>query len=433
MLGRRERAIRSVDERVLLNALGNAENTRALLEGWPASRTVLPEGSLFFLDPSYLAAAAREAGLDPDFAAALTVAARRIAADSVVRLLARHVYYRLFRVPTFDRQQAQRWPVPTAILGEDAGLFYLLALLGGLPEMRALYRAHGVPDAVARETLGDLQRWADHYRRRHGVWGIEPSEVPWFRLHFRGELYGLGRLQFEPGRWFLEAHAFRHRDLGVVMALSEDGIRYRPDGQRAGPDEPRDGEGVWTARLVLGKEWVIGHRITPEGSVQRAETRLARADWAEVLKPGDPVLHLHIPRGAPLDLAACRQSFERALEFFPLHFPERSFVAFACESWLLDAQLEQMLSASSNLVRFQRQMYLIPMVGNQTDVLDWIFDGEYSNPAQAPRDTVLRRAVLDHLRRGGRMRGGGCFLLFTDLPAWGTACYREPRDSWAPS
>jgi hypothetical protein len=426
-------AVRSVDERVLLDALGNAENTMALLEGWAASRTTLPDRPLFFLDPPYLAAAAHEAGLDPDLAAALSSAARRIAADPVAQSLARHVYYRLFRAPTFDRHQAQHWPVPTAILGEDAGLFYLLALLGGLPEMRALYRAHGVADAVARETLGDLQRWADHYHRRHGVWGIAPSEVPWFRLHFRGELYGLGRLQFEPGRWFLKARVFRHRASGVVTALSEDGIRYRPDGRRADPDDPRVGEGIWTVRLDLGKEWMIGHRISPVGLAQRAETHLARADWTEVLKPGDSVLHLHIPRGAPLDLEACRQSLERALEFFPLHFPERQFVAFACESWLLDAQLEQMLPASSNLVRFQRQMYLIPVVGNQADVLDWVFDGAYSNPAQAPRDTALRRAVLDHLRRGGRLHGGGCFLLFADLPAWGTAGYREPHDSWLPT
>jgi hypothetical protein len=420
-----------VDKRVLLYALGTAENTTALLEGWAASQATLPEGPLFFLDPSYLAAAAREAGLNPDFAAALTAAARRIAADPVARALAWHAYYRLLRAPTFNRRQVLQWPVPTAILGEDASLFYLLALLGGLPEMRTLYRAHGVPYPVARETLGDLQRWADHYRRRHGVWGIAPSEVPWFRLHFRGELYGLGRLQFEPGRWFPAARAFRHRDLGVVTAISEAGIRYRPDGRRAGPDDPHDEAGVWTAGLVLGKEWVLGHRISPVGLAERAEIRLARADWTEVLTPGDPVLYLHIPRGAPLDLAACRQSFERALEFFPLHFPERSFVAFACESWLLDAQLEQMLPASSNLVRFQRQMYLIPLVGNQADVLDWVFDGAYSNPAQAPRDTVLRRAVLDHLQRGGRLHGGGCFLLFEDLSAWGTAGYRQPHDSWA--
>jgi hypothetical protein len=421
-----------VNEQIVLAALGNAERTSDLAEGWTASQATLPNGPLFFLEPAYLTSAAREAGFGQEQVGAFTSAAGRIAADPTARALAWHVYHRLFRAPTFQRDRVQRWPARVPILGEETGMLYLIALLGGLPDMRALYRAHGIADSIARDTLFDLRRWADHYHRRFGGWGIEPSEVPWFRLHMRGELYDLGRLQFELGRWTLAARAFRHRGLGLVTALSEEGVLYRPNGQRADPNDPRDAEGGWTAHLELGEEWVVGHRIIPTGSVQRAETYLARAEWEEVLAPGDPVLHLHIPRGGPLDLDACRRSLERASAFFPMHFPERQFVAFACESWLLDAQLEDLLPAASNLVRFQCQMYLVPMVGDQTDVLDWVFDRAYKSLDRAPRDTALRRAVLDHMQRGGRLYGGGCFLLFEDLPAWGTACYREPHDSWVP-
>ncbi len=417
-----------MDEWTLSARLGITESPSDLTEGWAASQATMPSGPLFFLDPSYLALAMREAGFDPEQGSALTAAAERIAADPTTQALAWHIYYRLFRGSAFHSDRVLQWPARIAILGEEIGMLYLIAILGGLPELRALYRAHGVPDAVARDTLFDLRRWADHYHRRYGVWGIEPAEVPWFRLHMRGELYDLGRLQFEPGRWALAAHAFRHRGSGVVTALSEAGVRYRPDGQRADPDDPLDAEGVWTARLELSEEWIIGHRVTPKGSVRRAMTHLARAKWEQALAPGDPVLHLHIPRGAPLDLEACRHSLERALAFFPTHFPERSFVAFACESWLLDAQFEDLLPASSNLARFQRQMYLAPVLGNQADALDWVFDRAYEGPDRAPRDTALRRAVLDHLKQGGRLRGGAGFLLFEDLPAWGTDGYRKAVD-----
>jgi hypothetical protein len=33
--------------------------------------------------------------------------------------------------------------------------------------------------------------------------------------------------------------------------------------------------------------------------------------------------------------------------------------------------------------------------------------------------------VLDHLLSGGHFRGGGCFLLPEDLPAWDTDVYRR--------
>jgi hypothetical protein len=409
---------------MLRAALGDEAGTAAFLAEWPASQAAMPTGELFLLDPSFVWAAAREAALDPDLELALTAAARRLAGNPLARALAWHVYHRLFRAPRFSAAEVRTWPVLTALLGEDAGLLYILALLGALPEARALHRAHGVPESVVRVTLHDLQRWADHYRRHRGTWGVAPAELPWFRLHMRGDLYDLGRLQFQPDRWSIAARAFRHRTSGAVIALSEAGVRYTAHGLRAADGE--DGsDKTWTARLAWEPDWVIGHRITPMGMARKEVTHLARADWAEALVPGDPVLQLHIPRAAPLDLEACRRSLEAALRFFASHFPNWPFVAFACESWLLDPRLDALLAPAANLVRFQRQMYLVPKVGNQADSLEWVFDGHQGDLARAPRDTSLRRAVLNHLEAGGELSGGGCFLFPEDLPAWGTDTYRR--------
>jgi hypothetical protein len=384
----------------------------------------VPDGEVFFLTPSFVGAAARAADLEPALMSAMMAAARRIAGTPLARALAWHVHQRLFWAPRIRAAEVEIWPVPTAVAGVNAGMLYLLALLGALPEARALHRAHGVPGSVARDTLRDLQRWAEHYRRHRGVWGIAPAQLPWFRLHMRGELYELGRLQFQPDRWRVAARAYRHRTSGAVTALSEDGVRYTIAGLRAEAGE-NDPEGNWIARLESEPEWVIGHQITPMGRAERELSRLPRADWAEALVPGDPVLQLHIPSGAPLDLEACRRALEAAPRFFSTHFPDRPLVAFACKSWLLDPRLDGLLPPGANLVRFQRQMYLVPLPGNQEDALEWVFDGEQADLAAAPRDTLLRRAVLNHLEKGGQLGGGGCFLFPEDLPAWGTEMYRR--------
>ncbi|MDB5057084.1 MAG: hypothetical protein JWO59_556 [Chloroflexi bacterium] len=404
----------------------NEEGMPGLLDGWAESQACAPNETPFFLEPEYVASAGQDSGLDPELMTAMVHASGQINAEPATQALAWHVYYRLFRAPTAPDSQVKQWPMTVAALGDATGLLYLLTLFGGLPELRTLYQTHQVPDWVARDTLYDVQRWADHYRRRHGSWGIGPEEVAWLRLHLRGELYGLGRLQFQPGSWVIPARAFRHRPSGAVVALSEDGVRYRPDGQLDGAGGVRDLEGSWTAHLQLGATWVVGHRVTPAGWAERAETRLARSEWAEVLKPGDPVLHVHIPSGTPLDMEACRRSLDEAFRFFTGCFPQRPFTAFACDSWLLDAQLEALLPPSSNLVRFLRQMYLVPVVSDRVHMLNWVFGGIPQDLAQAPRDTALRRALLDHMLRGGELRGGGCFLLPDDLPAWGTDIYRQP-------
>jgi hypothetical protein len=240
-----------------------------------------------------------------------------------------------------------------------------------------------------------------------------------------GGIFELGRLQHQPGTWRRPARAFRHRTSGAVVALSEDGVSYRADGQCDGVGGVYDPEGAWTARLQLSAAGVVGHRIRPTGQAERAETRLSQEEWTAVLTPGDAVLHLHIPAGEPLELEACRRSLEEALRFFPACFPAQRFVAFACSSWLLDDQLEDLLPPSSNLVRFLRQMYLLPAAGDGRSALEWVFGGVPADLRQAPRDTTLRRALLDHVLGGGHLRGGSCFLLPADLPRWGADTYRH--------
>ena len=83
--------------------------------------------------------------------------------------------------------------------------------------------------------------------------------------------------------------------------------------------------------------------------------------WEAVLKPGDQTLEFHIPGGEPLDQAACGESFRRSLKFFAKYFPEITPRAIYVGTWLLDPQLREMLPAMSNLVRFQREMYLYPV------------------------------------------------------------------------
>lgn len=414
-----------MDESAIREALGDEAGTGILLDGWAASQSALPPGRPFFLEPRFVASAAEDSGLSPEFAQALASAARRLDGNPATRALSWHVYYRLFRAPECQDSQLQRWPEPIAMLGEDTGLLYALALYGGLPAMHALYGTRGVPLQVARDTLHDVQRWADHYRRHSGAWGISPLSLPWLRLHLRGDLYALGRLQFQPGTWNSPVRAFRHRASGRVLTVSEDGVRYRPDGRPVWEDDAACPEDSWAARFSVGAVCIVAHRILPEGRIVREEIRLPRAEWAPVLKSGDPVLHLHIPHGKRLDPAACRQSLEEALAFFPSHFPDRPFVAFACESWLLDAQLEALLPASSNIVRFLRQLYLVPSTGNPESALEWVFDGMLANLAHAPRDTTLRRAVLDHLAAGGTLRGAGGFVLPEDVPGWGADVYRR--------
>ncbi|MES5822889.1 acyltransferase domain-containing protein [Streptomyces sp. RG80] len=73
--------------------------------------------------------------------------------------------------------------------------FAAYVFVAALPHTRAYHHARGIPADVSRRTLTDLGRNMAVHRRRHGTGGVQSPQ--WLTLHFRGELYQLGRLQFQ--------------------------------------------------------------------------------------------------------------------------------------------------------------------------------------------------------------------------------------------
>jgi hypothetical protein len=76
--------------------------------------------------------------------------------------------------------------------------FPVYVFVAALPYTRAYHRERGIPADVARRTLADLGRHMAVHRRRYGRAGMPAPR--WLTRHFRGELYQLGRLQFERSR-----------------------------------------------------------------------------------------------------------------------------------------------------------------------------------------------------------------------------------------
>ncbi|MEV7318614.1 acyltransferase domain-containing protein [Streptomyces sp. NPDC093970] len=222
------------------------------------------------------------------------------------------------------------------------GYFLVHAFLAALPHARAHHRARGIPDDVSRHTLADLGRTMTLHRRRHGTGGLSAVQASWLVRHFRGELYQLGRLQYERAR-------LGERTARAVIATGTDSPGLSP-------------------------------------------------------APGQPCLNLHIPdyRG-PLSPAACDRSLALARDFFPRYFPEEEYAVATCHSWLLDPQLRRYLRADSNIVRFQDRFRPGHEDTEPVDAtaVQFVFGTPDLPVPDLPRRTSVERAVGDHLRAGG--------------------------------
>ena len=121
-------------------------------------------------------------GLDPEDAAAV-----RAASFPPARV---ERYAAELRAAIGGRERLEDWPAAEP-------LFYPHVFLAALPDARAFHAERGIADEVSWATLADLGRVMRIHRGAKGEPGLD--EENWLKLHWRGLLFELGRLQFD--RW----------------------------------------------------------------------------------------------------------------------------------------------------------------------------------------------------------------------------------------
>jgi hypothetical protein len=88
------------------------------------------------------------------------------------------------------------------------GVLPLLALLAVADDVRAFHRSRGIPPEISDRSLSDLGQQAWVNRRTLGAFGLHT--YPWMPVAFGGNLYWLGRLQFNlvrrGGAWAISTH-----------------------------------------------------------------------------------------------------------------------------------------------------------------------------------------------------------------------------------
>ncbi len=406
----------------VLSALQIEREAGVIAPGWEESSQARPPGGVFFLEDRFVQEGCRYLGIPTEMEASAVRGAGCIRGDAALAALAWHAHWRMYH----GGKSVREWPELTAALGKDAGWFWFLVLLSNHPQTRAFHEAHAIPPDVVAETLGDV---AHHLRMQHkltGQEGLTPIYAGgWLRHHMKGEVFKLGRLQFIPSGLATGQRVFRHRGDGRIITLAEGGLVFRSDGQRNGASGNTEAKGAWTSRWESDAGSVIGNPVnTACGAVTHEAMRLSLSDWTEILKPGDPVLDIHIPAGGPLSREDAIASMRQALVFFSKHFPKTPPAkALVCTTWLLDAQLAPFLKPDSNILGFQRLFHLYPVECDAWSAFRFVFNLEIPYGQQAapdlralPRKSALERALIAHVEAGGRWRKARGFVLVDDLP-----------------
>lgn len=383
---------------------------------WERSCLCLPD-PVPFLNEQYVADACERIHLPTDQRAALIRSLRFFAERPEWVPVAWHQHRLLFADGRLPPDPVEYWPAPPPV-DELAALYKAVIFLSGVSNVFDAHARRGIPPAVTAETLSDLAVRLRGFRSTRGYYGMESHN--WMVHHFAGHLIQLGRLQYEMTRFFLPYRVFRSRSAPRrTIALAEPGTAFRSDGRHATATGGPGPESGWTAEWVEDEHTIRATPISPRGLALPTPILIEKSEWFCALCKGDPVWDLHIPAIGRMDFDECGRSLRRAVDCLPGYFPEFKAKAFTCHAWFLDIQLEEYLPDNSNIIRFIREVYLLPATGaSDRGMKNRVFGSPDAVIRSAPLDTTLRRAVAAHIEKGGFWYNGAMALFGDDLD-WG--------------
>ena len=413
---------------------GPLDSTAFHSEHWAQSIATLPAGELPFLKDHFLREASDHCSITPAACAALIAAANRLEKNPLQRALIWHGWRIMYEL----QQSLNRWPQLDPILGDDVNLFFTLLLLAGIPSVRKIHENLGVSSTITADTLRDLSLYLERYHAKNGRYGIAPIyATSWLTNHVRGKIFRIGRLQFMSGKLNASWTALRHRQTKALVVLITAGKEIRSDGQLQSAGGHTDQRGAWTTTWFEDATKIQAHAIDPRtGTVQRKPLDFQLDHWQRVLGEGDKILDIHIPEDGAMTFESCGHSFTQAIACFKKYFPNVEHRALFCNTWFADPQLEEYMRPDSNIVRFLREGYLLPVASDGWAGFRAVFDLEIEygfsgtlDFSKLPQQTTLQRALINHINSGKHWRKVGWLIPVDDLN-WGQQVYRHSGASF---
>lgn len=154
----------------------------------------------------------------------------------------------------------------------------------------------------------------------------------------------------------------------------------------------------WVGNVLSGRLFYLGRLEFEMKSIKREIEKYG-------VKIGDCVLNVHIPgTKTPINKETVDLSFSLAYGFFEKYFPNFDYKGFTCHSWLMDLTLKELLPESSNIVGFLNRFDIVDAKESDS-TLKHVFDknAAYENVGQYTPKTSLQKAVIEHIKNGGRL------------------------------
>ena len=280
-----------------------------------------------------------------------------------------------------------------------------LALCSQLEGAAEALKAREIPQNYINVALRFAVNGARNYILSHnGEPGFDL--LNWAQKYIEGKLFPIHRLEMEFfAKFDAKAKVFQNKQ-GEIISLAHDLALHR-SGYALGSLHFEDEDGAWTAIVQEDDTAWTGYPFQDNAYVAHEKITLLKSEWTLVLEQGDAVVHVHIPPTGKLLPELIDETLDETKAFLKKYYPEFKYKAFACESWLMDPQLDDMLGKNTNIVKFSKRFHRLGRKSGGRGVFDFVFRiaDEEIDIQNLPENTTLERKLKQHYLEGKAIYG----------------------------
>ncbi len=290
----------------------------------------------------------------------------------------------------FDEVKAV--PVPKPDDTQLTAMLPLYIIISQMPIAKAEYLRRGFSEEEIRKLFTVVEDSLCKVEDRTGMVGINAMFYVW-TMHFaKAQIFNAGSLQFETRRMPDRAVYLQHKKTGEYRPIVCDGTYHRSGMQMIWAPGYTDAEGSFDCTYSEDDAYFYGHGVV-NGVVTATPEKYSKTEWECVLRPGDPCIGVHIPKGADISPETVDFSIAEAKRILKERFPEFQGKYFYCASWMLDPMLCTLLGDNAKLSLFQRRYVCLPEWSNGLQLLGFVFPARFNSYEEWPEDTRLQRQI----------------------------------------
>lgn len=295
----------------------------------------------------------------------------------------------------------------------NAAAMAFFHLFPAIPTLRSsvqFLRQRNVPEGVIADTMAEYDYCVKFCLDTLGYPAFNRGRLNWICCVIHNRLIRVGQLKYDLPRRFVSGVKVYENEAQNKLVLS-DGLTVHQSGRILGSAGAENAEGSFSAALTETDEEITGYPVV-NGLVEKTPITISKADWHLYIDSLDLFLRIHIPVGSFFDTESLEKTYTRIRQIMAECFPDYPYKGFYCTSWLMSAELQDILKPDSNILKFQKKFIRLPFQSSGKGIFSFVFgtgpDVDYST---LPEKTSLQRAAKKIYLNGGYIHEGAGFFL----------------------